>query len=304
MRIVKDTFKALGTSILILIIGKNNAEIKKANESLKIIRALYREKEKIFSRFDKESELNFLNKQCGTFQKTSEDMLAVIRKSLEYHIQSQRFFDPRIIEVLENIGYKNNFPENDFAATDIKNKIFTPLAEDLEIKGQLVKFNHRLDFSGIAKGYITDKIVEFLSQQGFKNFLVDSGGDIYARGLDEKKEKWKVGLEGFPEEKILIKISDEAVATSGITRKKWESGGQKFHHLINPLNWKKFDFDLKSVTVIMENTADADVWAKALFLMGKENGLKFSNRKKIRILFLDRKGNLYLSQAAKKYLTN
>ena len=161
-----------------------------------------------------------------------------------------------------------------------------------------------MDFSGIAKGYITDKITEFLSRQGWENFLVDSGGDIYAKGFDEQKEKWKIGLEGFPEEKIILRLSGEAVATSGITRKKWESNGKKFHHLINPHNFKRFDFDLKSVTVIQKNTIDADVWAKVLFLQGKEEGIKLSDRKKIQSLFLDCKGNLYLSQAAKKYLNN
>lgn len=304
MRIVKKTFKALGTDILILIVGENSKELEKASESLKAIQALYLEKEKIFSRFDKTSELSLLNQQCGKFHKVSRDMLAVARKSLEYCAESQGLFDPRVAEILENIGYQKNFPENDFKIVASADEKFSPLPDDLKIKGQSVQFNRRMDFSGIAKGYITDKIAEFLRQQGFKNFLIDSGGDIYASGRDEKKEKWKIGLEGFPEEKVMIRLSDGAVATSGITRKKWESNGQKFHHLINPRNWEKFDFDLKSVTVISDNTTTADVMAKVLFLMGKEKGIEFSNRKKIKSLFLDYKSNLYLSRAAKKYLTN
>jgi thiamine biosynthesis lipoprotein len=304
MRVIKDAFRALGTDILILIVVENSAGIKKTKESLKIIRALYREKEQIFSRFDKASELNILNRLDGKFHEVSADMLAVVKKTLEYHEASQKLFDPRIIEILENIGYRKNFLENDFQVAALQDKKFSPLPVDLEIKRKSVKFNRRMDFSGIAKGYIADKITEFLNRQGWENFLVDSGGDIYAKGLDEKKEKWKIGLEGFPEEKIMLRLSDEAVATSGITRKKWTSGGKKFHHLINPHNIKKFDFDLKSVTVIQKNTTDADVWAKVLFLQGKEEGLKFSDRKKIPSLFLDRKGNLYLSQAAKKYLNN
>jgi len=303
MRIVKETFKALGTGILILIVGKNPEEIEKAKRVSKIIQSLYEEKEKIFSRFDEESELSFLNKQIEKFQAASEDMLAITRKSLEYNAESGGLFDPRIIEILENIGYGKNFPENDFKTIAIKDEKFLPLSEDLEIKGRSIRFNRRMDFSGIAKGYITDKATEVLVKLGFENFLIDSGGDIYTKGLDEKKEKWKIGLEGFPEEKIMLRISDEAVATSGITRRKWESGGRKFHHLINPRNFKKFDFDLKSVTVIKENTISADVWAKVLFLMGIKEGIEFYNSKKIKSLFLDYKSNLYLSQEAKRYLT-
>jgi thiamine biosynthesis lipoprotein len=304
MRIVKKTFKALGTDILILVACKDSIEIEKARQSLKNILALYFKKENIFSRFNERSELNFFNKQLGKFQQASEDMRVIVKKSLEYYAESQGIFDPRIAEFLENIGYKKNFPENDFKKVALTDKKFLTLEKDLKIKKQAVRFNRRMDFSGIAKGYITDKAAEFLNSRGLKNFLVDSGGDIYASGLDEKKEKWKIGLEGFPEEQVMIEISNKAVATSGITRRKWESNGKKFHHLINPQNFKKFNFDLKSVTVIKDDAISADVWAKVLFLMGREKGIEFSNRKKIKSLFLDYKNNLYLSRAVKKYLTH
>jgi len=159
-----------------------------------------------------------------------------------------------------------------------------------------------MDFSGLVKGYVTDLAAEHFKNKGWENFLIDSGGDIFASGLNENKEKWLVDLEGFSQNKLLIMISDEAVATSGITRRKWSQGEKKFHHLINPKNPEKFNFDIKSVTVISKTAEEADIWAKVLFLMGRERGLKFSNSQKIKSLLLDYRGKLLISKKIKENL--
>jgi FAD:protein FMN transferase len=171
----------------------------------------------------------------------------------------------------------------------------------LKIKKNKVLFNRRMDFSGIAKGYITDKAAEFLKNRGFQNFLIDSGGDMNASGTDEDKNPWSISIEGIDENKLNFNLSGKGIATSGITRKKWEKNGQKFHHLINPKNPQEFLFDLKTVTVVSENTERSDVWAKVLFLMGKEKGLKYSDENNIASAFLDYRGSMYLSGEIKKY---
>jgi len=302
MVIVKSEFKALGTDIAVQIVAQDEKELEKANEILPEIKKIYLEKERIFSRFDAKSDLSFLNKNIGKFIKASPDLFELAKKSLEYYLASQGIFDPRIIEILENAGYKNNFESNDFKEADYTDKIFDDLWENLLIRGEKIMFRKRMDFSGIAKGYVTDKIAEFLKKNGFRNFLVDSGGDIFAQGQNEKNEKWKIALEGIQEDKMMIGISNKAIATSGITRRKWENDGKKFHHLINPKNPDHFDFNLKSVTVIEDTTEKADVWAKILFLMGREKGIEFSKLNKIKSLFLDYRNNLYVSPESKKFL--
>jgi thiamine biosynthesis lipoprotein len=158
-----------------------------------------------------------------------------------------------------------------------------------------------MDFSGIAKGYITDRGVLFLRKRGWKNFLLDSGGDMFAVGTDQFREKWKIGLEGISEKQFFLDIQNQAVATSGVTRRKWEKNKKRYHHIINPKNPCEFSFDLRSVTVIEETTEKADVLAKVLFLMNKKEGLEFSRAKKIKSFFLDYRGNLYLSPEAKSF---
>ncbi|KKP68458.1 MAG: thiamin biosynthesis lipoprotein ApbE [Candidatus Moranbacteria bacterium GW2011_GWE1_35_17] len=286
--IFEENFKALGTDIYIGIIAPKE-EAQKVLATFAEVKNIYKRKELIFSRFNLGSELSKLNNNLGVFQEGSDDIIYLAQESLDYYLKSDKFFDPRILEGLEGIGYRKNFKENVFDTKDgFSTEIFKKdLAQDLIISGGKVKFLRKIDFSGIAKGYITDKVAEFLFSRGWRSFLVDSGGDMHASGLNKRGEKWGIALEESENEnEIATEISNEGIATSGNTRKYWEIDGKKFHHLINPKNVDEFSFDLKSVTVIAGTTQEADVMAKVLFLMGLEKGLKFSNENGIKSIFL------------------
>ncbi|MEI7426112.1 MAG: FAD:protein FMN transferase [Candidatus Moraniibacteriota bacterium] len=298
---VELDFKALGMDIYFQLVCIESLK-EKAKKDLSELREFYFLQEKIFSRFDEKSELNFFNHNLGKFQKASVDFLQVAKKSLEYYQLSERLFDPRIIETLEKIGYQKDFKLLNLAemkSEKIQPKISGDLAEVLIIKNNKIKFACRMDFSGIAKSYITDRAGEMLKEKNWQNFLLDSGGDMLAYGKNSDNEKWKIDLEGIAENKMLFKLENEAIATSGIGKRKWESAGKKFHHLIDPKNPEKFSFDLQSITVIAETVIEADIWAKVLFLLGKEEGQKFSNINKLKSIFLDYRGNAWVSGETK-----
>jgi FAD:protein FMN transferase len=301
-------FRSLGTDINIKIILAENRKSELAKKTLVNLEFFYTEKEKIFSRFDSESELSKLNRNTGKYVDVSCDIIEVAKKTLDYYKKTGGFFDPRVLEVLEGVGYDKDFKKiNSSDNGDLKNlrHVFhNKLKDDLKIENDKILFNRRMDFSGIAKGYINDKATDFLKNRGYKNFLVDSGGDMYAAGFDERKKPWEISIEGVDEDKLSFNLSNVGIATSGITRRKWEGEGKKFHHLINPKKPQEFLFDLKSVTVVDKNTEKADILAKTLFLMGKERGIEFSEENEIASIFLDYKGNIYLSKEIKKYLKN
>ncbi|HAT73837.1 MAG: ApbE family lipoprotein [Candidatus Moranbacteria bacterium GW2011_GWF2_36_839] len=303
--IFSQEFRALGTEIKIFLVIDKEKNIEDAKDILEEIKKIYQDKEKIFSRFIEKSELSKLNENLGIFKTASEDILFLAQKSLEYYKESGGYFDPRILEILENVGYEKDFRINTFSQKEIeKDKIFpkNKLTDDLKIKDDQVFFGQRMDFSGIAKGYITDLISQYLENSGWQNFLVDSGGDIFAKGKNESKESWGIEVEGISQDKIILNLENSAVATSGITRKKWETSGEKYHHLINPLRPYDFSFDLKSVTVKAEICERADVLAKVLYLMGQKRGMEYANQKKIPAIFLDYRGNVYLSEKMKQII--
>jgi thiamine biosynthesis lipoprotein len=245
-----------------------------------------------------------LNQNLGARQKASPDILYLAGRALHYNKISGGLYDPRIIGVLEKIGYVLDFKKTNFEEAALPgefSKIENDLSLDLEVSENMILFRKRMDLSGIAKGYITDCAAEFLKKQGWKNFMIDSGGDMRIAGKNGEGKKWRIEIEGIPKEKLMLEISEKGIATSGISRKKWKIKGKKFHHLVNPKNPNEFSYELRTVSVIAENTENADGRAKTLVLMGRERGLEFARYNKIAAIFLDYKGNIFITPEAKKY---
>jgi FAD:protein FMN transferase len=301
----KIEFRALGTDIKAEIVLSGALENKKAKADLEKLKDLYEEKQKIFCRFWKKSGLNKMNSNLGVFQKAPNDILYLAKRALFYNRLSRGLYDPRVIVVLEKIGYGKDFQQTDFSKMDAPEKfdeIKENLSEDLKIENETVFFARRMDFSGIAKGYITDCAADYLKKQGWKNFLIDSGGDMAISGKNMEGEKWRIEIEGVPKEKLMLELTERGIATSGISRKKWQIKGKKFHHLVNPKNPNEFSYEIRTVSVIAENTENADGRAKTLVLMGKKRGMEFAKKNKIAAIFLDYKGNISITSEAKKYV--
>ena len=139
-----------------------------------------------------------------------------------------------------------------------------------------------LDFNAIAKGYGVDVIGEFLESRNVRNYLVEIGGEIRAKGKNvEKGTPWKVGIEtpNFDgQQSILeaIEVYDEAMATSGTYRKfKVDSLGNRYAHIIDTKTGYPSKTNVLSVSVIAKDCMTADAYATAFKAMGIETVTTF-----------------------------
>ena len=82
-----------------------------------------------------------------------------------------------------------------------------------------------------------------------------------------------------------LEVSEKAVATSGISRRKWEREGKRFHHLIHPKHPANFSFELRTVSVIADSAEEADITAKILFIQSEEERKKFTEGQNIAAVF-------------------
>lgn len=292
----------MGTDVSVEIIETSNI-----TKELEEVENIFRKNEKIFSRFREDSELSLVNNNLNKEIKVSREMMEVMELCLKFNKISGGYFDPRIINNLEKIGYDKDFKSNDLnqSEADIKlEEISGELENDLmlDLKKQTVIAKKRIDTTGIAKGYTVDEAARYLDRLNYKNYIVDAGGDMNIKGLNNEGQKWRIGIEGMENDKLMLALTDCGVATSGISRKRWKIGEKKVHHLINPKDPENFSHDIKTVTVVADKTVEADGRAKVLVLMGKEKGLEFANQNNIKALFLDYKGNIYLSENIKQYV--
>lgn len=259
----------------------------------------------MLSRFDSDSEISKMNRRIGSWQDVPSEIFHLAKKAIEYNKGTNGIFDPRIITALESSGYDKDFSlvregESSVERSTINFK--RELCQDIVLREGQIKLSCKVDFTGIAKGYITDEIAKLFLEKGIVNFLVDSGGDIYASGKNNGGEPWKVSLEGYSGGNFLMVVSEKGIATSGITRKRWSNKLGEVHHLIDPRAPHEFSFKLQTVTVIEDSVEKADAWAKTLFILGIKEGLRQSDKSGISAIFLDARGNIIYSKKSKKFI--
>lgn len=152
--------------------------------------------------------------------------------------------------------------------------------------GKVVKENPamQLDFNAIAQGYTSDMIASFLESRGISNYLVDTGGEIMAKGNKPDGKPWIVGIEkpaeSWDSEQVVqtrIALCDKGLVTSGSTRKYVERNGKRYSHCIDPTTGYPVEHQLLSATVLAENSVWADALASICMVMGMEKSLEIIN---------------------------
>jgi len=139
----------------------------------------------------------------------------------------------------------------------------------------------RIDFGGIAKGYGVDQVAEILREANVRNALVDLSGNMVALGDAAGKSGWTLGIRdpsGDHPYIARVRISDEAVATSGDYEQFVNVDGERYGHILDPRSgWSAQG--LSSVTVVADHAMKADAWATALFVLGSETARQIAHER-------------------------
>ncbi len=131
------------------------------------------------------------------------------------------------------------------------------------------KPNGFIDPSGIVKGWAIKRAAALIEEAGYENYFVNAGGDIAAKGLNEKGEEWSVGIRNPFKSDEVVKViypKGKGVATSG----SYIRG----HHIYNPKNLSQRVAGVVSLTVVGPDVLEADRFATGAFAMGSE-GIHF-----------------------------
>lgn len=150
--------------------------------------------------------------------------------------------------------------------------------------GKVIKNDPRItfDFNAIAQGFSVDVVATWLESKQIKNYLVDIGGEVKAKGHKPDGSLWKVGIEkpakNKNDERVLkavVALQDNSIATSGSYRKFYEENGVRYSHTIDPQTGYPVQHSLLSVSVLTRNTGLADAYATAFMVWGFEKSRAF-----------------------------
>jgi thiamine biosynthesis lipoprotein len=284
----------MGTDVLIVTRDRLDAA------SLAESGAVFLRLEARLSRFLPESELSRLNRSGGVPVPVSAETFEVLSLALEMNRRTGGLFEPAVLEALEAAGYDRSFELVRVAPGGGKGSgAARSISEiNLDRRRSSVKAPRglRLDLGGIGKGFAVDRASAVLSPA--RDFLVDAGGDIYASGDGKDGKGWLVAISGpppSPADIALLRLHDEALATSTTAVRCWEQDGRRRNHLIDPRTREPVESGVVSASVIAPTTVEAEVFAKVALILGPEAGINFLEQQGAAGLLLLEDGGLRAS---------
>ncbi len=150
----------------------------------------------------------------------------------------------------------------------------------------------QIDVDGIAPGIAVDRIAERFEAMGIRDYLVELGGEVRARGLSPSGRGWRVAVEapvaGERRPFALLELDGFAVSTSGDYRDYREAAGRRVSHTIDPRTAAPVTHRLTSVTVVHASAAMADAYSTALMVLGPDEGMAAARRLGLAALFIER----------------
>jgi thiamine biosynthesis lipoprotein len=162
----------------------------------------------------------------------------------------------------------------------------------LSLQGnQLTKLNDTyVDLSAIAKGFGVDEIAALLDKRALRNYLVEIGGELRARGNNDRGQLWRIAVEKPDVTQRspfkAVNVQDQAMATSGDYRNYFEIDGHRYSHTLDPTTGYPVDHNVVSVTVVSGQTAMADGLATAINVMGADAGLAMAEQHDLAVLVI------------------
>ena len=246
---------------------------------------------RIFSTYIKDSEISRFNawSRAGEKFEVSADFIKVMRVGRKIYQLSQGAWDGTVNPLVDLWGFGPTRREIRMLPASVIHAVLPKVGFDhIEIKEPnfLVKdlASVTLDLNSIAKGFAVDEVAGLIAAAGFKNYLVEIGGEVYAAGVRRDGGKWRVGI-NMPRKDAAINevykavwISNEAFATSGDYRNFFEIDGRRYSHVIDPRTGYPVSNGVVSASIIADNCTLADGLATAIMVMGTEKGIELVNR--------------------------
>ncbi len=307
------TFRAMATEVNLHVVdgGQGTPVAMAAAEQV------FRDVEAACTRFDPASPLMRANGSPDAWHEVPPLLLAAIREAYEAYVETGGLFDPRVLVTLTSLGYDRTLPfetkevELDGAA---QGEVDHPGAGDGHRPGWEPAFDlgrsavrigpEPIDLGGIGKGLAVRWAADALRGAG-RGLLVEAGGDCAMGGDGPDGDRWLVGVEdpsGGPDPVAVLSVRDLACTTSSTRVRRWRTGGREVHHLIDPRTLEPGGHGLRAVTVVQSDPAKAEVWSKALFLLGEDGIAESAATRGLVALWVDDAGTLGHTAAAEPFI--
>ncbi len=235
--------------------------------------------EQLFSATLEGSDIWRINHAKGAFVEVDAETIRILNQAIAYAKLTDGMYNPVIgaVSTLWDFtdGQKARPPEKE----DVENAVAHTDYHMVEIKENQVRLSDpdaKIDLGGIAKGYIADRMKEFLVQNGVKSAIINLGGNVLTIGTKPDGSPFKVGIQKpfsvRNETSMVVETTDAAVVSSGNYERFFIWEEKLYHHILHPLTGYPVQNEMLGVTILSERATDADALSTACFILGQEKG--------------------------------
>jgi len=270
------------------------------------IDTVLREVDRTLSTYRDDSELARLNRAASRdWISVSPELWQVLQQARQVSLATGGAFDITVAPLLDAWGFG--------AAATGPGAVLVP-PTSLQIEQALQAIGHgrlelrdtttpavrkavpgmRLTVDGIAPGHAVDRIATALDALHYRDYIVEIGGEVRARGERPGGGAWRIAVEvprALAREPLVgLRLRDMAVSTSGDYRDaRIDAAGRAYSHTLDPRTGRPVEGALASVTVLDPLAARADALATALTVMGTGPGLRWATAHGVPVLFVERR---------------
>lgn len=261
------------TIISVQILDRADKDVLKGCEEL------CKKYDTMFSRTNEESDIYKINQAKGAPTEVSSDTITIIKKGIYYSKMSNGAFDITIGSVSALWDFKSEAPS--VPAADALTLAASHVNyENIMISGNKVTLTDsetQLDVGAIAKGYIADRLKEYLKNQGVKHAAINLGGNVQTLGSKPDGSPYNIGIQKPFDETgtplTSVKVSDQSVVTTGIYQRYFKQDNKIYHHVLDPKTGYPCENNLYSVTIITDSSLTADALSTTCFLLGYDKAM-------------------------------
>jgi thiamine biosynthesis lipoprotein len=252
------------------------------------------------------TELLEVNRNAGVRPvEVSADTFEVVQEALEYSRLTDGAFDLTIYPLVElwGIGTADaGVPPEE--AIEERLELVDYRKVELDPEEQTIYLPEEgmgIDVGAIAKGYAADEARRILKESGVETALLDFGGNVLTIGEKPSGEPWVIGIQSPDEGRGrylgTLEGGPSAVVTSGDYERYFVVDETRYHHIISSRTGYPARSGLGSVTIVSEDSIDADALATAMYVMGAEKGLRFiRDMEGIEAAFVTHEQDVYMTE--------
>lgn len=294
---------AMDTIMEFTVYGKN------AEEIISGVKKRVHELEKSFSVTIPESDISKINTASGAAVAVSEDTMKVVKQSLELSKETEGRFDITIFPIVKAWGFTTDQYR---VVKKSERERLCQLVDYRKVKceGERIQISNgmEIDLGGIAKGYVSQVLINYIKEMGADSAILSLGGNIHTFGYKPDGNAYTIGIKDpLHTDQLLgtLNLTDRAVVTSGSYERNFTTDGKTYHHIMDQATGAPAESDLLSVTVVAEDAAKADALSTALFVMKSREAKQYAaNHPEIGIVLVYANGDIYVSDNCVDKFTN